>query len=329
MIHPTKRDADVDQLAKDIAKLDAAQEAVQPLTAIGAWGTAVHCFEPKQANALIAALAANRPLLVRGEPGVGKSQLARAAAAVLGRRFVPAVVQPDSEYADLLWSVDHTRRLADAQLAAHTGKTDRLDKMENYVGPGPLWWAFAWQDAQDQYDRCPHNYCPPADDTAPNPIETGVVLLIDEIDKADISLANGLLEVLGNGAFAVPLLDKTVVPVGRPPLVMITSNDIRELPPALVRRCVVLELNLPEALHSYMVRIGAAHFRDLDKGVLAEAAGQILEDREACRELPKTGLAEYLDLLRALNGAAADKAGQLKWLKRLGGYFCKSHAVPR
>ncbi|MCU7905983.1 MAG: AAA family ATPase [Candidatus Thiodiazotropha sp. (ex Epidulcina cf. delphinae)] len=327
MTNKTKRHAA--QLAQDIARLEAAEQATQPLTAIGAWGDAVHCFESKQAHALIAALAANRPLLVRGEPGVGKSQLARAAAAALGRRFVPAVVQPNSEYADLLWSVDYTRRLADAQLAAHTGKADRLEEMKNYVGPGPLWWAFAWQDAEDQYALCPHNYCPPADANAPDPIESGIVLLIDEIDKADISLANGLLEVLGNSAFAVPLLDITVVPVGRPPLVVITSNDIRELPPALVRRCVVLELSLPASLQAYLVEIGAAHFPDFDADVLAEAARQILEDRAACRELPKTGLAEYLDLLRALDGAAADQAGQLEWLDRLGCYFHKSQAVPR
>ena len=79
------------RLTREIARLEAAGEITQPLTAIGAWGDAVHCFEPKQVHALIAALAANRPLLVRGEPGVGKSQLARAAAALLGRRFVPAV----------------------------------------------------------------------------------------------------------------------------------------------------------------------------------------------------------------------------------------------
>ena len=319
----------VDRLAKDIALLDAAKDATQPLSATGAWGNAVHCFNPKQIHALVAALAANRPLLVRGEPGVGKSQLARAAAAVLGRRFVPAVVQPDSEYADLLWSVDHTRRLADAQLAGHTGKVERLEKMENYVGPGPLWWAFSWKEAKKQFDLCPHNYCPPTDENVPDPTVSGVVLLIDEIDKADISLANGLLEVLGNNAFAVPILDKTVVPSGRPPLVVITSNDIRELPPALVRRCVVLELNLPESLHEYFVEIGSAHFPLLSPEVLSEAARQILEDREACRELPKTGLAEYLDLLRALNGASNDKAAQLEWLDRLGSCFLKSHAVLR
>ena len=318
-----------DPLAQDIANLNEAKNTTAQLSEVGAWGDAVHCFDPKQTHALIAALAANRPLLVRGEPGVGKSQLARAAAAVLKRRFVPAVVQPDSEYADLLWSVDYTRRLADAQLASHTGETERLENMENYVGPGPLWWAFDWKGAQKQFDACRHNYCPPSEDNTPDPIICGVVLLIDEIDKADISLANGLLEVLGNNAFAVPLLDKTVAPVGRPPLVVITSNDIRELPPALVRRCVVLELNLPEALHDHFVAIGAAHFPDFDDEVLNEAARQILEDREACRESPKTGLAEYLDLLRALNSTAADTNGQLEWLKHLSGYFHKSQAVPR
>ncbi len=205
------------RLREDIARLDAAGESIQPLTASGAWGDAVHRFEPAQVHALIAALAAGRPLLVRGEPGVGKSQLARAAAAVLGRRFIATVVQPDSEYSDLLWSIDYTRRLADAQLAGHSGDAERVQQMGNYVGAGPIWWAFDWERAQAQYVLCPHNYRPPEEPDAPNPVEDGVVLLIDELDKADISLANGLLEVLGNGAFAVPPLDLSVFPRGAPP----------------------------------------------------------------------------------------------------------------
>ncbi len=316
-------------LSEDIAKLAAAEHDVQPLDATGAWSDTVHRFEPEQVHALIAALAAGRPLLVRGEPGVGKSQLARAAAAVLGRRFISAVVQPDSEYSDLLWSIDYTRRLADAQLAGHTGNADRIQVMGNYVGAGPIWWAFAWKQAADQYRRCPHNYCPPDDPKAPDPLTAGVVLLIDEVDKADISLANGLLEVLGNGAFAVPPMDLTVTPRGQPPLVVLTSNDIRELPAALVRRCVVLELKLPKDLEEYMVKIGQAHQPGMDPRVLRESARQVIGDRKECREPPRTGLAEYLDLLQALSRAGESVEDQMFWLKTLAPYFYKSAAVPR
>ncbi len=110
---------------------------------------------------------------------------------------------------------------------------------------------------------------------------------------------------------------------------MLTSNDIRELPAALVRRCVVLELKLPKALEDHLVWIGEAHQPEMDHRVLREAARQIIRDRDECREPPKTGLAEYLDLLHALNGAGKGVDEQLAWLKTLAPYFHKSAAVPR
>ncbi|MES9881952.1 MAG: MoxR family ATPase [Sedimenticola sp.] len=302
------------------------------IPATGAWPQTWHSLGSRAANAVAAALLADRPLLVRGEPGVGKSQLARAAATALGRRFIATVIQPDSEYQDLLWAMDHTQRLADAQLAAHTGNSDKVAVKANYIGPGALWWAFNWKEAGIQAARCNANFVPPQDNDAPDPMNHGLVLLIDEVDKADISLANGLLEVLGNRRFAVPPLGDTVTVEagGLSPLVVLTSNDTRELPPALIRRCVVLNLQLPEDLQGYFCQIGATHFPKTNEKVLKRAAGQILADRDNCAELPKTGLAEYLDLLTALHCAAkGDCDKQLEWLDDIGQYFFKSQAVVR
>jgi len=297
--------------------------AVLRLPATGAWPEVPHKLDESSVHAIIAAVAAGRPLLVRGEPGVGKSQLARVAAYLLGRPFLAFVVQPDSEYQELLWAMDHTARLADAQL----GERDRVREVRNYVGPGALWWALDWASAEEQSGRCRHNFNPPSDIDPAWSKASGSVLLIDEIDKADIALANGLLEVLGNGQFAVPPLGLTVSSTTHPPpLVVLTSNDTRQLPPALLRRCVVLRMPLPEDLFGHFVDRGETHFSDLDPRVLATAAEQILADRAACAATARTGLAEYLDLLRALREVAADAEGQLEWLERLAVYFKKSHA---
>ena len=116
-----------------------------------------HRFDPESALAIRAALAARRPLLVRGEPGVGKTQLAAAAAVALGRPLIQKVVNSRTESRDLLWEFDSIMRLADAQIAAHSvmdgsegsgvGSNGQLPVV-NYVKPGPLWWAFDWDGAE-------------------------------------------------------------------------------------------------------------------------------------------------------------------------------------
>ena len=312
----------------DLAPLCAAIEARigtrLSLPETGAWPAVPHRLDEPSARAIVAAHAAGRPLLVRGEPGVGKSQLARAAAKLLERPFLATVIQPYSEYEDLLWSLDHTARLADAQLG---GDPERVRDPANYIGPGALWWALNWRSALEQAQCCQHNFMPPEDIEPEWPLRAGCVLLIDEIDKADIALANGLLEVLGNRRFAVPPLGRTVRPDEHPPpLVVLTSNDSRTLPPALLRRCVVLLMTLPDDLQAHLMERGATHFPDLDTEVLAQAALMILEDRNACAETARTGLAEYLDLLAALRQVAPDPLQQLDWLGKLGRYFHKSHA---
>lgn len=271
----------------------------------GGFGPAGHWWEPNQIDALIAAYAARRPLLVRGEAGSGKSQLARAAAMVLGGTLACEVIHPRFEALDLLYRFDAVRRLADAQ--ANSIRNDR-----EYLHMGALWRALA--------------ACQPGQ---PRP-----VLLIDEVDKADADLPNSLLDVLGNRSFHVPLTgDMVGPPSGEMPLILMTTNEERELPPAFVRRCLVLNLNPPAddaAFLDWLVQRGTVHRHlRIDDGVRQDAAKLVLRDRQAAVHAgqPKVGLAEYIDLLTALDDLAgsleseARQAEQIAWLKRLSDYF--------
>ena len=304
------------------------------LPAMGSWPATRHVFDDEHVEALRAAEAAGRPLLVRGDPGTGKSQLAHAAAVAARRLFIPFVVDARTETSDLMWRFDAVARLADAHLAGVQRISDAggastasgLDAAA-YVQPGPLWWAFHWQGAIDQAQRsrvrCAVPERPPANfDWSP---AKGTVLLIDEIDKAEAEVPNGLLEAMGNGRFSVPLVGAEVVrPRDQPPpLLVITTNDERELPAAFLRRCLVLTLTLPagDRLAGYLVERGQLHFPDLaalHPDVLRDAAGMLLEDREQALAdgVYAPGLAEYLDLLRALHHVGGDPHARLAWLRR-------------
>ncbi len=289
-----------------------------PLPRMGSWPETVHVFDEESPWALKAALAARRPLLVRGEPGCGKSQLARAAAHCLGRAFISSVVHAQSEGEDLLWYFDAVARLGEAQALGATGKKvpdvdKRLDPMD-FLSPGPLWWAFDWNGAKEQDKRSLRSSPVYAAPEGWEP-SMGCVVLIDEIDKAESDLPNSLLETLGNGAFQVPFLENAVgLREETPsPLVIITTNEERELPKAFVRRCLVLELALPsqsEKLEAFLVKRGAAHFgKRCALEVRQEAARQLVKDRadaEALGRVPP-GQAEYLDLLRAVWSLAEDE----------------------
>jgi MoxR-like ATPase len=267
-----------------------------------------HLFDPESVVAIRAALAARRPLLVRGEPGVGKTQLAAAAAKVLKRPLVPKVVDSRTEAQDLLWEFDAIMRLADAQVAAGFSAETLQTRLEvgNYVRPGPLWWAFDWDNAGEQADRTRTPL--PSYDSDVDP-RNGCVVLIDEIDKADPDVPNGLLEALGSGRFTPLGHTKPVEVQGEPPLVVITTNEERVLPNAFVRRCLVLELKLPRddpALIVHLVARAEVHFPDraaVSQELFQKAAALLVRDRRAAREAnvtPLPGQAEYLDLLRAV-----------------------------
>lgn len=284
-----------------------------------------HRWDVRELDALALAYAARRPLLVRGEPGSGKSQLARAAAALLGAgEPLLQVIDPRFEPRDLLYRYDTIRRLADANtrvdIKHDVGGSGIVDETR-YVHPGVLWEAF-----QQAADGKP------------------VVVLVDEIDKGDADVPNSLLEVLGQHSFTVrevPNMEAPMLPQEAWPMVLITTNEERELPAAFVRRCVVLNLNPPSDGAKFLLwlrgRVDAHEdvVKNLDTTVVDQALKQVLEDRNDAHLLgyPKAGLAEALDLLTAL-AKITDKHGspeqrkkeQFDWLDRISAYALVKHA---
>jgi len=336
--------------------LDIADNEVIELAATGDMPEAVHQFEPRQIRAVNAALAARRPLLVRGEPGIGKSQLARAAAKGLGRAFVPHTVDARTESRDLLWHFDAVARLAEAQLLGALGRAadlaspdpappsaekgdrpatpnprDRL-AIARFLHPRALWWAFDWGGALDRAKDVGIPAPPQPDGGDP---ANGCLVLIDEIDKAEADVPNGLLEALGAGSFHPQGCTEPVRATGIAPLVVITTNEERALPDAFVRRCLVLHLRLPSdpgKLAERLVERGRAHFRrheppPSDK-VLQRAAALLIADRDIAREnhwLPLPGQAEYLDLVRAVIARARTAKAQEALMEQVAEFVLKKH----
>lgn len=311
-----------------ISKLEAMLAAPQYLPGSDGHPPAWHLWKANEVDALSIALAAQRPLLVRGEPGTGKSQLARAASAALGWELHSCALHARSEPQDLLYQFDAVRRLADAQIG-------KLDETQNsYWQPQALWHALDWESAQEFGAQALR-----VEGAAP----AGHVVLIDEIDKAPSDVPNGLLELLSARFFEIPALGRRVpeVPGKNPwPLLIITTNEERELPPAFLRRCMVLSHDLPQgaAYADFLLAHGQVHFgagRTLPNGrqagagdslsdaAMRQAAQQMLQDRQQAQmaQLNAPGLAEYLDLLAALHQlAAGDDEAQRTWLARLNQY---------
>ena len=285
---------------------------------------AFHLYEPETITAVNAALAIHRPLLVWGETGIGKSQLAKAVAKELKRVFIPFVCDVHTEPRDLLWHFDAVARLADAQIQssipANQRKADALD-VENYIVPQALWWALNWGKAKKLDRACKPAYQPPC-----NP-KNGVVVLIDEIDKTASDVPNGLLEALGNRSFhpqgMEPIeADKDAVA----PLVIVTTNGERNLPDAFIRRCLSLRLDFPadeDRQRELLVTRGRENFPEFEKiqvedrhgkpvSLLEQAANYLIEDRKAAEErhlYPLCGQAEYFDLLRGIKTLAEQGHG--------------------
>jgi len=291
-----------------IVKLDVYNKQYKP----------VHVFDQDSIAAINAAIAAQRPLLIRGEPGTGKSQLARAVAKQLKYAFFSFVVDSHCESRDLLWHFDAVQRLADAQLgralAEDANEIREKLNIDNYLSPGPLWWAFDWDDAKTQAGKLKQSAPIQAEDCSH---ENGCVLLIDEIDKAEMDVPNGLLEALGEGRFT-PMGKKSPVRVKHHfPLVIITTNEERALPNAFLRRCLVLHLDLfneKNDVLKILIQRGKAHFPELDEQhVIKEAAQLLIKDRaeaKANQKFPLPGQAEFLDLLRAVDNLSTQGKGE-------------------
>jgi MoxR-like ATPase len=304
------------------------------------WPESRHQFDEQSIWAIRAALVTGRPLLVRGEPGTGKSQLARAAAMTMGRPLLYEVINSHIEVTDLLFQFDAVARLAEAQILGASGKNvEEIRKTispDKFVRPGKIWWAVNWPSALIQA-QVSGSFVPAAKE---DNWKKGCVLLVDEIDKADSELPNALLECFANQSFQVPYFKD---PVGRcvdqpAPLVVVTTNEERELPAPFLRRCLVLHLNLyddDKKLKEFLVGRGKVHFEPQYKNsgsyeiVLDKAADLLISDRKNADKggLHRPGQAEYLDLCRAVFEIAnQDKSvSPEKILSQVAGFALKKN----
>jgi MoxR-like ATPase len=216
--------------------------------------------------AVNAALTLERPLLVKGEPGTGKTMLAIEIAKALGRQLFEWHIKSTTKAQHGLYEYDAVSRLRDSQLG-----DGRVHDIRNYIVQGMLWKAF----------------------TADAP----AVLLIDEVDKADIEFPNDLLRELDRMEFYVYETQELVKAKHRP-LVMITSNNEKELPDAFLRRCFFHYIRFPD--HDTMERIVRVHYPGIKKQLLREALEAFFEIREVPGLKKKPSTSELLDWLKLL-----------------------------
>lgn len=216
--------------------------------------------------AVNAAIALERPLLVKGEPGTGKTELARQVATSLGLPMLEWAVKSTTRAQQGLYEYDAVSRLRDSQLG-----DPRVEDVSNYIRKGKLWQAF---DADGK-----------------------VVLLIDEIDKADIEFPNDLLQELDKMEFFVYETGETIKAKQRP-IVIITSNNEKELPDAFLRRCFFHYISFPDT--ETMKQIVDVHFPGIKSALLTEALTQFYEIRETPGLKKKPSTSEVLDWLKLL-----------------------------
>ena len=229
-------------------------------------GTQRYIATPDLEMAVNAAVTLGRPLLIKGEPGTGTTQLALEVAASLGRPIFEWHVKSTSKAQQGLYEYDAVSRLRDSQLGEA-----RVADIRNYIVRGKLWEAF----------------------DSPEP----PVLLIDEIDKADIEFPNDLLRELDRMEFDV-YETRELVKARHRPVIIITSNNEKELPDAFLRRCFFHYIRFPDA--ETMQRIVEVHHPGLKRELLAEALGAFYRVRETPGLKKKPSTSELLDWIKLL-----------------------------
>jgi MoxR-like ATPase len=216
--------------------------------------------------AVNAAVTLQRPLLIKGEPGTGKTMLAEEVAAALGKPLISWHIKSTTKAQQGLYEYDAVSRLRDSQLGG-----DKVHDIRNYIKQGKLWEAFT---AEEQ-----------------------VVLLIDEVDKADIEFPNDLLLELDRMEFHIYETSERVVARHRP-IVIITSNNEKELPDAFLRRCFFHFINFPD--RETMLRIVDVHFPGIKKSLVDEALDVFFDVRKIPGLKKKPSTSELVDWLKLL-----------------------------
>ena len=244
--------------------------------------------------AVNAAVTLERPLRVKGEPGTGKTELAKQVARSLGMRLIEWNIKSTTRAQQGLYEYDAVSRLRDSQLGE-----DKVHDVSNYIKKGKLWEAF---EAGEK-----------------------VVLLIDEIDKADIEFPNDLLQELDKMEFFVYETGDTIQARHRP-VVIITSNNEKELPDAFLRRCFFHYIRFPDV--DTMKKIVAVHHPGIKESLLTTALTQFFEirDQQGLKKKPSTSeVLDWLKLLLAEDLSAEDlKSGGAQSLPKLHGALLKN-----
>jgi MoxR-like ATPase len=229
-------------------------------------GTEAYVADKDLTVAVNAAIRLERPLLVKGEPGTGKTELARQIAQSLGLDLIEWSVKSTTKAQQGLYEYDAVSRLRDSQLG-----DERVNDVANYIRRGKLWEAFA--------------------------ADRKTVLLIDEIDKADIEFPNDLLQELDRMEFFVYETGETIQARQRP-IVIITSNNEKELPDAFLRRCFFHYIRFPEM--ETLQRIVDVHYPGIKQSLVREALTQFYAIRETAGLKKKPSTSEALDWIRLL-----------------------------